>query len=109
MIARTLTEAVRIFRGDENQSPLFIQNQKIPGSPKENQLANNETFSMVSAHSRCRRSAYNQTKKVVKHRNSHGNDPGNDPKRAHNADPRPDSHEVFGMNAVRSGEQSDVD
>lgn len=41
----TLTIVRRIFLGEENHSPLFMYNQKAPGRPKLNQLANNAVFS----------------------------------------------------------------
>lgn len=37
-------KAKAIFRGEENQRPLFIHNQNIPGKPKEYQLAKSETY-----------------------------------------------------------------
>lgn len=40
---KIFTTVKAIFRGDENQSPLFIHSQNIPGNPKENQLAKRDT------------------------------------------------------------------
>lgn len=39
-IHNVLNSVKRIFLGDENQRFLFIYNQKAPGRPKLNQLAN---------------------------------------------------------------------
>ena len=43
-IQKIFTTVKAIFRGEENQSPLFIHSQNIPGNPKENQLAKRDTY-----------------------------------------------------------------
>ena len=46
-IHNVLNRVKRIFLGDENQRSLFIYNQKAPGSPKLNQLANKAVWSNI--------------------------------------------------------------